>query len=54
MRNPRSIAPGPLAVNAGYEWQKAVLRIFSFKGTRGFLLVQPADFLTYFRKFRSS
>ena len=49
-----SIAPGPLAVIAEYDWQRIELRIFSFKDLVDFLLDHPADFSTYFRKFRSS
>ena len=48
--NPQSIAPDPLAVTAGYEWQKAVLRIFSFKGTRGFFTRSSCGFSNLFQK----
>ena len=43
-----SIAPGPLAVTAGYEWQRTELRIFSFKGTRGFFTRSSCGFFNFF------
>ena len=46
--NGEYIAPDPLAVTAGYEWQKAVLRIFSFKGTRGFFTRSSCGFFNLF------